>query len=576
MDALAKNVPGAGLGETHAVVNVASELVDYNLFRTDTPLLEAVCREGGGWGLTQLGDFGARLGQREYLELGRLANRFTPELETHDRFGHRIDEVRYHPAYHRLMRTALEEGLHSAPWTHPGAGAHVVRGAKVFMHAQVEAGHGCPITMTFASIPSLRKQPELAAQWEPKILRNAYDPRNMPAEHKTALTVGMGMTEKQGGSDVRANTTQATPVDLAGGGQLYSLIGHKWFLSAPMCDAFLILAKTPQGLGCFWVPRWLPDGSKNALQIIRLKDKMGNRSNASSEVELRGAQGWLIGEEGRGVATIIEMVGLTRFDCMGASAALMRAGLVNALHHCRQRQAFGAPLRTQPLMQNVLADLALEYEGAIAFALRMARALDEREASETQAHLARLATAVGKYWICKRAPAHTYEVMECIGGSGVMETSMFPRLYREAVINPIWEGSGNVQCLDVLRAMGRSPASLACFLDEVQQAQGGNSHLDRYVLSLQQQLGRLSQGSESEQQFQARHLVDQMALAFQGALLVQHAPNAVSEAYCASRLASQGQHQFGALPAGSAVERILERADPVQAPALNQAAFAAA
>ncbi|HAV75253.1 MAG TPA: DNA alkylation response protein, partial [Limnobacter sp.] len=333
-------------------------------------------------------------------------------------------------------------------------------------------------------------------------------------------------------------------------------------LSAPMCDVFLILAQTTAGVSCFAVPRWLPDGTKNALNVIRLKDKMGNKSNASSEVEFRGAQGWLIGDEGRGVPTIIEMVSLTRFDCMGASAGLMRAGLANAIHHCKQRAAFGAKLIDQPLMQNVLADLQLEYEGAMAFSMRMARALDKKDSDEHEAHLARLATAVGKYWICKRAPQHSYEIMECIGGSGVMENSIYPRLFRESVINPIWEGSGNVQCLDVLRAIGKTPAVLMAFNAELNEARGGNSILDQYLDGLNQQFTQLNPTDMHGLQYSARTMVDQMALAFEASLLVRHAPAAVSEAFCASRLAAQGHHNYGALPKGVNVKSIIERADP--------------
>ncbi|HEX4842849.1 MAG TPA: acyl-CoA dehydrogenase family protein [Limnobacter sp.] len=550
----------AKIGETHHVTNVASELHGYNLFTSDTALVQAVQREGGDWGLSELEDFGERCGKADYLELGHLANKYPPELDTHDRFGNRVDLVHYHPAYHALMKSALEEGLHSQPWTHPREGAHVVRGAKAFMQSQVEAGHGCPVTMTFASIPSFRMQPNVAAMFESKILSRGYDPRNVPIDEKQSITVGMGMTEKQGGSDVRANSTTATPVQQAGPGQLYSLTGHKWFLSAPMCDVFLILAQTPAGVSCFAVPRWLPDGTKNALQVIRLKDKMGNRSNASSEVEFRGAQGWLIGEEGRGVPTIIEMVSLTRFDCMGASAGLMRAGIANAIHHCSQRAAFGAKLIEQPLMQNVLADLQLEYEGSIAFAMRMARALDLKDSDEHEAKLARLATAVGKYWVCKRAPQHAYEVMECIGGSGVMENSIYPRLFRESVINPIWEGSGNVQCLDVLRAVGKDPTVLLAFHAELNKARGGNSVLDNYLDQLGRQFGQLHKTSPEDIQFQARHLVDQMALSFEASLLVRHAPSAVSEAFCNSRLQAQGHHNYGALPLGAQAKAIMARA----------------
>lgn len=562
MNATHEFLKSTPVGETHHVHNVAHDLTDFNLFTTDAPLVEAVQREGGAWGMDEIKRFGQYCGQADTLELGHLANRYTPELDTHDRFGNRVDLVRYHSAYHALMKASLEEGLHSTPWTAPVAGAHVVRGAKAFMHSQVEAGHGCPVTMTFAAVPSLQLQPEVASLFLPKVLNRGYDPRNVPVDQKQSITVGMGMTEKQGGSDVRANSTQATPVSQAGPGQLYSLVGHKWFLSAPMCDLFLVLAQTPAGVSCFAVPRWLPDGTKNALNVIRLKDKMGNKSNASSEVEFRGAQGWLVGEEGRGVPTIIEMVSLTRFDCMGASAGLMRMGLANAIHHTRHRAAFGARLIDQPLMQNVLADLALEYEGAIALSMRMARALDHKDCDEHEVRLARLMTAVGKYWICKRTPTHTYEVMECIGGSGVMENSVYPRLFRESVINPIWEGSGNVQCLDVLRAVAKDPSVLMSYQTELDKARGGNRHLDQYMSQLRSQLGQLMKADAHTIQFGARFLVDQMALAAQAALLVQHAPEAVADAFCASRLAGQGQHHYGTLPAGTDVSTILQRADP--------------
>ena len=548
-------------GETHTVANVATDLVDFNLYTSDTVLMEAVAREGGAWAHDDLSRFGALLGSADLLEQGHLANRYPPELDTHDRFGNRVDLVRYHPAYHQLMRTAFQHGLHSSPWTRPGPGAFVVRLARHFMQGQVEAGHCCPVTMTFAAIPSLRKQPELVALFEDKVLHNDYDPANVPVDRKAALTVGMGMTEKQGGSDVRANSTQATPVGPAGPGRLYQLTGHKWFLSAPMCDLFLVLAQTPKGLSCFLVPRWTPDGLKNPLQVIRLKDKMGNRSNASSEVEFRGALGWMVGEEGRGVPTIIEMVNLTRLDCIAGSTSLMRRGLASAIHHCHQRAAFGQALIDQPLMQNVLADLALEYEAAQAFALRMAGALDRADGDEHEADLARLGTAVGKYWICKRAPQHSYEVMECIGGSGVMNTSVFPRLFTESVINPIWEGSGNVQCLDVFRAVAKKPSVVQSFLAEVGRARGGNAHLDAYLTSLQGQLMGLNPADLHGLQFQARHLVDQMALAMQASLLVRHAPTEVSEAFCSSRLAGVGHHHYGTLPAGTAARRIVARAD---------------
>lgn len=548
------------LADTHEVTNVACELQDYNLYGEDAVLREAVHREGAAWSDETLSTFGAHAGQAAYLELGHLANKFTPEFDTHDRFGNRIDLVKYHPAYYQLMQSAIEHGIHSAPWVDPKPGAHVARAALFFMQSQVEAGHGCPITMTFAAVPSLRTTPELAKAWEPKITSRIYDPRNVPVEQKAGVTIGMGMTEKQGGSDVRANTTRAFPLGSGGPAQPYELVGHKFFLSAPMCDAFLVLAQAPGGLSCFLVPRWRPDGTKNPLQVIRLKKKMGNQSNASSEIELRGALGWLVGEEGRGVRTIIEMVSMTRFDCMIGSSAGLRMAASQALHHCSVRAAFGKVLNEQPLMQNVLADLAIESEAATTLTLRIGRALDHRH-DEHEDLLVRLGTAVGKYWICKRVPHHAYEAMECIGGSGVMEDSIFPRLYREGPINAIWEGSGNVQCLDVLRAMQKTPAVVDAFFAEVGKARGGNALLDHYIDSLK---GEFRDFADLE--FRARDIVDRLALSLQAALLVQHAPAAVADAFCGSRLALVGHHNYGTLPRGSDCTAIIERATPHMRP----------
>ncbi|XID74801.1 isovaleryl-CoA dehydrogenase [Alkanindiges sp. WGS2144] len=540
--------------ETHPVFNVATALGNINLFTTDTALQEAIQREGAGWAVDDLEQFGALTGTSDYLHLGHLANKFKPELDTHDRFGNRVDVVHYHPAYHQLMSSAFANQLHSSPWVNPGLGAHVARAAKLLMQGQVEAGHICPTTMTFASIPSIRTTPKLAQLWEEKILSSTYDPRNIPATHKNGLTVGMGMTEKQGGSDVRANTTVAVPVAARGAGEAYEITGHKWFLSAPMCDLFLVLANTEAGISCFLVPRWRPDGSKNSLQVIRLKNKMGNVSNASSEVEFRGALGWLLNEEGRGVATIIEMVSLTRFDCMIGSTALMRRGLIEAIHHCQQRAAFGKKLIDQPLMQNLLADLTLEYESALALTMRMARALDHKESDIHEALLARIATAIGKYWICKRTPNHIYEAMEIIGGSGVMEDGSMPRLYREAVINTIWEGSGNVQCLDVLRAMQKTPETIATYFKEVSLACGKHVLFDKAVQQLQAEFKHTDQ-----LEFRARSIVDQLAAVLQAALLLQHAPEFVSHAFCASRLGQHGMHNYGSLPVGVDAKAIIAR-----------------
>ena len=546
------------LAETHEVVNVGRELVDYDMYRQDAALVEAVQREGAASADAALGEFGRLAGSADYLELGVLANQNPPVLDTHDRFGRRVDLVKFHPAYHQLMRSAIEHGIHASPWSDPKPGAHVARAARFYLQTQVEAGHGCPITMTFASVPALRTTPALAAAWVPKITARTYDPRNLPDAQKQGLTIGMAMTEKQGGSDVRANSTRAYPLGAAEGpGAAYELVGHKFFVSAPMCDAFLVLAQTAGGLSCFLLPRWRPDGTKNPLQVLRLKRKMGNVSNASSETELRGALAWMVGDEGRGVRTIIEMVAMTRFDCMIGSTAGQRAAVAQALHHCGIRSAFGKVLNQQPLMRNVLADLVLEHEGSLALTMRLARAMDHRDDPHEDA-LVRLVTAVGKYWICKRTPQHAYEAMECIGGSGVMEDSPFPRLYREAPVNAIWEGSGNVQCLDVLRAMQKSPEAVGAFFAELKRARGAHAALDAWVAALQAELE-----DPADLEYRARHVVDRMALAIQAALLAQHAPPAVADAFCTSRLQGTGQRQYGTLPRGADCAAIIRRATPV-------------
>jgi putative acyl-CoA dehydrogenase len=545
------------MASTHEVTNVSCELADYNMYLQDAALKEAVKREGAAWADGELTRLGATCGSAEHLELGVLANRNPPELDTHDRFGNRVDLVRFHPAYHALMRFSIENGLHSSHWTRPGAGAQVARAAGFYMQSQVEAGHGCPITMTSAAIPSLRTTPEVAREWEPRITARVYDPRNVPDREKQGLTIGMAMTEKQGGSDVRANTTRAYPLGQPGAGQPYELVGHKYFVSAPMCDAFLVLAQAPGGLSCFLLPRWKPDGTKNPLQVIRLKRKMGNVSNASSETELRGALAWMLGEEGRGVRTIIEMVAMTRFDCMIGSSGGQRAAASQALHHCAHRAAFGQVLSRQPLMQNVLADLALESEGSIALTMRIGRALDHREDPHEDL-LARVVTAVGKYWICKRTPNHAYEAMECIGGSGVMEDSPMPRLLRESPINAIWEGSGNIQCLDVLRAMKNTPNVLEAFFAELGRARGADATLDRYVADLRDEFSDMG-----DIEYRARDLVGRMALALQASLLAQHAPPFVADAFCASRLGGGEHHNYGSLARGVDCAAIIERATPL-------------
>ena len=525
---------------THEVFNQPVELTDCNLFDSDAALKEAVKREGAAWAADSLTVFGARAGSAEVLEQGALANKNPPELDTHDRYGRRVDLVRFHPSYHALMKAAIEAGIHSSPWTDPREGAHVARAARSYIQTQVEAGHGCPITMTFASVPALKAQPDLAAAWLPKITARVYDPRNVPADQKEGLTIGMAMTEKQGGSDVRANTTRAFPVGAEGPGKAYELVGHKFFVSAPMCDAFLVLAQAQGGLSCFLVPRWRPDGTKNPLQIVRLKRKMGNVSNASSETELRGALGWMVGPEGRGVATIIEMVAMTRFDCMIGSSAGMRMATIQAIDHCRQRKAFGALLIDQPIMTAVLADLAIEAEAALALTMRIARALDHRDDAHEDA-LVRLGTGIGKYWICKRAPGHAYEALECVGGSGVMEDGPMPRLYREAPVNAIWEGSGNVQCLDIIRALQRSPQTLQAYFAEVGAAKGESAALDAHVSALKNDMRDLS-----DFEARARDLCDRLAVGLQAAALLR-AGSPVADAFCRSRLEARGAHNYGAL-----------------------------
>ena len=542
---------------THQVENQPPTLENYNSYTADRALQEGVKREGGTHN-SALKTFGQWAGSTEAIALGFDANRYAPQLVTHDRQGHRVDLIEFHPAYHQLMQTAVEHGLHASPWRTPQPGAHVNRAANYFLQAQVEAGHGCPITMTFAALPALRHQPSLLESWGDKITAPHYDPRNVPYFEKQGVTIGMAMTEKQGGSDVRQNTTRAYPIGQGGPGEAFELVGHKWFVSAPMCDAFLVLAQAPGGLSCFLLPRWRPDGSKNPLHIQQLKRKMGNVANASSETELRGAFAWMVGDEGRGVRTIIEMVAMTRYDCMIGSAAGMRQATAQAIHHASHRHAFGARLSEQPLMQNVLADLAIESEAATTLMLRMARAMDYQD-DEHERLLSRIATPVGKYWICKRTPHHAYEAMEVIGGSGVMETHIMARLFRESPINAIWEGSGNVQCLDILRAIEKQPEVLDAYFAELAKAQGANGHLDRFIHQLQRQM----QDTQALQ-YRARQLADGMALALQGALLVQHAPAYVADAFCAGRLADRSSLNSGTLPTGLDCAAIIERARPVE------------
>jgi putative acyl-CoA dehydrogenase len=541
------------MSATHDVFNQPPPLEHHNAFTADAVLVEAVRREGAEWAEAELAELGTKAGTPEAIEWGFQANESPPVLHTHDRFGHRLDEVRYHPAYHELMNVAVAHGLHASPWADERPGAHVARAAKMIVWSQVDAGHTCPISMTYSVVPALRHEPALAAEWEPRVVSRTYDRHFAPVEQKQGVTFGMAMTEKQGGSDVRANTTRAEP---AGGSGEYVLTGHKWFCSAPMSDAFLVLAQAPGGLTCFLLPRWRPDGTRNAVHIQRLKDKLGDRSNASSEIELVGAWARRVGDEGAGVRTIIEMVNHTRLDCVLGSTAGMRLGTAQALHHAGHRAAFGKALVDQPLMAVVLADLAVESEAATVTALRLARAYDSND-DEHERLLKRLATPVSKYWICKRGPVHAAESLECLGGNGFVEASGMPRLFRQSPLNGVWEGSGNVICLDVLRAMGRSPESVEAFLAELDGAAGGDARLDNAVARLRKELGDLD-----DIERRARRVVEAMALAFQGSLLVRSGDPAVADAFCASRLDGDGGRAFGTLPAGVDARRIVARHRP--------------
>jgi putative acyl-CoA dehydrogenase len=563
---------------THEVTNQPPPLQGYDVFGADAVLREAVAREGAGHALDDLSAFGRQAGDPAWIARGVRAEAHPPVLRTHDRYGNRIDEVEYDPAWHDLMDAAVRQGLHGGPWADKRPGAHVARAAGHLVWGQVDPGVCCPVTMTYAAVAALRLQPDVAAAWEPAITSTAYDPGLRPLADKAGAIVGMGMTEKQGGSDVRAGTTRAVPLDGGGPGTAYALTGHKWFCSAPMSDAFLVLAQTPAGVSCFLLPRVLPDGTRNAFAVQRLKDKLGNRSNASSEIELDGATGILLGEAGRGVPLIAAMVNLTRLDCVLGTAALMRQAVAQATHHARHRRAFGALLADQPLMTAVLADLAVESEAATTLAIRLAGAVDRTEQAAVhgtapdpvEVALRRLGTAVGKYWVCKRGPATAAEALECLGGNGYVEESGMPRLYREAPLNSIWEGSGNVNVLDVLRAIGRDPASVEGFLAELDLAAGGDPRLDAHTGALRDELGRLpaalAGGADGVAAVQrgARGLVERMAVALQGALLVRHAPAEVSELFCATRLGGGGWAfgtQPGEVPA-SAARAIVERHAP--------------
>ncbi|WUO36422.1 acyl-CoA dehydrogenase family protein [Streptomyces sp. NBC_00285] len=546
------STPASGQSATHAVINQPPPLAPYDA-SDDPVLLEGLRREGADWAEEGVRRLGLRAASAEAQEWADQANRHEPVLRTHDRYGNRVDEVDFHPSWHHLMRTAVAEGLAGTPWAEDRPGAHVARTAGGLVWGHTDAGHGCPTSMTYAAIPALRKEPELAKVYEPLLTGREYDPALRVPAGKRGLLAGMGMTEKQGGSDVRANTTAATRTAEPG---VYTLRGHKWFTSAPMCDVFLVLAQAPGGLSCFLVPRILPDGSRNTFRIQRLKDKLGNRSNASSEPEFDGTVAWLVGPEGQGVKTIIEMVNCTRLDCVMMSATLMRRTLVEAGHHVRHRSAFGARLLDQPLMRNVLADLALESEAATTLTLRLAGAADRAVRGDAgEQAFRRIATAVGKYWVTKRGPAFTAEALECLGGNGYVEDSGMPRHYREAPLLSIWEGSGNVNALDVLRALRRDPDTSQALFGELALAQGADTHLDAAVARLKDLLATTSEAG-------ARRLVEHMALTLQASLLVRHAPSAVADAFCATRLGGDWGHSFGTLPDAVDVDAVLGRALP--------------
>ena len=534
--------------------NQPPPLADYDLYRADTALQEAVTRGGAPWAHEDLSRFGRLLGRGETIEWGALANSNPPILHGYDRYGDALDAVEFHPAWHEMMALGVSAGVHAEPWAEPRPGAHVARAAKVMLLVQAEAGVQCPITMTYGVVPALRRQSDIAAEMLPRIYSRQYDKRFLPVTRKTGMLMGMGLTEKQGGSDLRANETRAAPLGHGGPGQAYRLLGHKWFMSAPMCDAFLVLAQTQSGPSCFFLPRFTPDGERNALRLRRLKDKLGNRSNASSEVELENALGWLVGEEGRGIPILIEMATYTRLDCALGSAGMMRQAVVQAIHHARHRAAFGKNLVEQPAMTLLLADLAVEAEAAMQLAMRLAAAFDRTDDAAANA-FRRLMTPAAKFFVCKRGIALVAEAMEVLGGNGYVEESVMPRLYREMPVNSIWEGSGNIMALDVLRALQRAPEAVEALRAELGPARGADRRLDGFVADLEALLG--SKPREAE----ARRLAEMLVLALEGALMVRYAPPALADAFCASRLAGWSG-AFGTLPATVEARAVVARAAP--------------
>lgn len=539
------------------VTNQAPPLVNYNLAAGDRALLEALSREGAGDREADLLRLGKELGTEHVLSLGELANVHDPVLKTHDRFGRRIDEVQFHPAWHELMTLSMREELHSMPWTSRAPGRYVHRAARYYLRHQIEQGSSCPITMTFAVTASLRLDPSLAEAWMPRLASTLYDGRSLPAPQKTSALFGMGMTERQGGSDVRANASKAHYVSQEGSAKVYRIDGHKWFCSAPQSDALLVLAQTEGGLSCFLVPRFRPDGTRNSVVVERLKPKLGNRSNASSEIRLRDAYALLLGDEGRGVATILEMVRHTRLDCCIGGASLIRRALAETLHHTHHRYAFGRLLSDQPLMRNVLADLCLESEAATALMMRLNRSYEEALTDEKAAAFSRFATAVAKFQITRKETEVVREALECHGGNGYIEESVMPRLFRESPLNAIWEGSGNVQCLDALKAAQRAPETAEALFEEIALARGADRRFDQHIDALM----RSFQSSE-DAQTRARIVVEQLALATQASLLLRFAPNAVSEAFLRSRILGEHGQALGTLPADTNFTEIIERSLP--------------
>lgn len=539
--------------ETHEVFNQPGEFAGRNLYETDIAFREGARREGGAWLDAPLSALGAAVGSEQVLEWGEQANRFPPELTVFDRYGRRIDEARFHPAYHSLMGLAMEHRIHDIAWTANRPGGHVGHLATLALFTQAEAGVMCPINMTYAAVPALRAQPDVAQPWLDRLLGGQYDAPLRPIAEKAGVTVGMAMTEKQGGSDVRANSTRAFRIEGAGE-RAYRLVGHKWFCSAPMSDGFLTLAYAERGLSCFLVPRITPDGERNTIQVMRLKDKLGNKSNASSEIEYHDAYAELLGEEGQGVKVIIDMVHHTRLGTIGGTLGIMRMALAQATHQVAGRRAFQKTLIDQPAMRAVIADLAVEYEAAVAIGMRTARAFDA--ADESGRAFARLSVALGKYWLTKRNPNFVYECMECHGGVGYVEETPMPRLFRESPLNAIWEGSGNVIALDILRTLAREPAALEAYAAEIAEARGADRRLDAAAQGLLDSLSRLPAEAE------ARFTAERMALVLQGALLVRNGPAAVADAFCATRLGDEGGRSFGVLPRGADVEAIVARQTP--------------